>query len=63
MEAWRIKMELRRVKMELRRAYRPVVADFHHFDVVQGPDPYLSLKLDADLHLSEKLDADLHFSS
>ncbi len=49
--------------MELRRAYRPVVADFHHFDVVQGPDPYLSLKLDADLHLSEKLDADLHFSS
>jgi hypothetical protein len=45
MEAWRIKMEPWRV-------CRTVVADSHHFDEEQDPDP--------DPHLSEKLDPDLH---
>jgi hypothetical protein len=32
MEAWRLKIEPSRV-------YRPVVADSHHFDKEQYPDP------------------------
>ncbi len=33
---------------------RPVVADSHHFDEAQDPDPHKCEKLDP--HLSEKLD-------
>jgi hypothetical protein len=32
-EAWRLKMELWRV-------YRPVVADFHHFEEELDPEPH-----------------------
>jgi hypothetical protein len=57
MEAWRLKMEPRRI-------YKPVVADFHHFEKELDPNPdlHLSGKLDPDLHFSEKLDPnpDLH---
>jgi hypothetical protein len=38
--------------MEPKRAYRPVVADCHHFDEEQYPDP--------DPLWSEKLDPDTH---
>jgi hypothetical protein len=41
------------------RVYRPVVADSHHFDEEQDPDPHLSEKLAPDPHLSEKLDPEL----
>jgi hypothetical protein len=43
MEAWRFKMKPRRV-------CRAVVADSHHFDEKQDPDPDLSEKLDPDPH-------------
>jgi hypothetical protein len=43
MEAWRL-------TNEPWRACRPVVADLHHFDEEQDPDP--------DSHLNEKLDPD-----
>jgi hypothetical protein len=42
--------------MELWRVYKPVVADFHHFeeeldsDLNPHPDPHLSEKLDPDPH-------------
>ncbi len=31
-----------RLKKEPWRAYRPELADFHHFDEEQDPDPHLS---------------------
>jgi hypothetical protein len=43
MEAWGFKMEPWRV-------CRPVVADCHHFDEKQDPDPHSSEKLDPDPH-------------
>jgi hypothetical protein len=45
MEPWKLKMEPWRV-------YIPVVADFHHIEeeLVSGPDPHLSEKLDPDPH-------------
>ena len=48
--------------MEPYRVYRPVVADSHHFDEEQDPDPdpHLSEKLDPHTHFSEKLDPDPH---
>jgi hypothetical protein len=45
MEAWRLKTEPWMI-------YRPAVADSHHFDDEQDPDP--------DPHLSERLDPDPH---
>ncbi len=44
--------------MEPWRVCRPVVADLHHLDEEQDPDPYLSAKLDPDPHLIAKLDPD-----
>ncbi len=37
-------MEHWRLKIESWRAFRPVVADSHHFDMDQDPDPHLSEK-------------------
>jgi hypothetical protein len=45
MEAWRLKMEPWTV-------YRPVVADFYHFDEEQDPVPHWSEKLYKDPHKS-----------
>jgi hypothetical protein len=63
MEAWRLKwrpggsdrgleaqMEAWRLKMEPWRACRPVVADSHHLDEEQDPDPHCSEKLHPDPH-------------
>jgi hypothetical protein len=47
--------------MELQRVYRPAVADLHHFDEEQYPDPDESEKLE-DPHYSEKLNPDPQLS-
>jgi hypothetical protein len=47
-----------RLKMEQRRVCRPVVADLHHFDEEQDPDPHQSEKSGPDHHYSEKRDPD-----
>ncbi len=39
-----------------------MVADSHHFDEEQDPDPRYNEKLDPDPHLSVKLDPDAHLS-
>ncbi len=39
-----------RLKMEPRRVCRPVVADLHHFDEEQDPDPHQSEKSGPDPH-------------
>jgi hypothetical protein len=41
---WTLTMVARRLKMELWRVYRPVVADSHHFDEEQDPDPGSAIK-------------------
>ncbi len=45
-----------RLEIEARRFGRTLIADPHHFNVEQvpNPDPYLSDGLDPDPHLSEK---------
>jgi hypothetical protein len=45
-------MEACRLTMEPWRAYRPVVADCHHFDEDPDTDPHWSEKLDPDPHSS-----------
>jgi hypothetical protein len=47
--------------MELRRVCTPVVADLHHFDEEQYPDPDESEKLE-DPHYCEKLNPDPQLS-
>jgi hypothetical protein len=42
MKPWRtvtLKMEVWRLRVEPRRVYRPVIADWNHFDEKQDPDP------------------------
>jgi hypothetical protein len=39
-ETWKLKME------PSWSVWRPVVADLHHFDEEQDPDPHLSKKLE-----------------
>jgi hypothetical protein len=46
-EAWRLKIEPWEV-------YRPEVADSHHFDKGQDPDPHYSEKSDPYPHQGEK---------
>jgi hypothetical protein len=53
MKPWTLTMEVERLKMESLRVCRPVVADSHHFDEEQDPDPHLSEKLDPDLYESD----------
>jgi hypothetical protein len=48
--------------MEPWRLCRPVVADSHHFDEEQDPNPLKREKSDPDPHLSEKRDQDPHKS-
>jgi hypothetical protein len=43
MKAWRLKIKPWMV-------YKPVIADFHHFEEEQDPDPHLCEKLEPDPH-------------
>jgi hypothetical protein len=43
-----------------RKTCRPVVADLHHLDEKQDPDPDLSQNSDQDRHLSEKMETNPH---
>jgi hypothetical protein len=42
--------------MEPRRVWNPVVADLHHFDEEQSPDPHQSEKSEPDPHQRIKSD-------
>ncbi len=44
--------------MEPWRVFKPLVADSHHCDEEQDPDPHQSENLDPDPHQSENLDPD-----
>jgi hypothetical protein len=53
MEAWRLTMEPWRVCI-------PVVAELHHCDQEQDPDPQANVRPDLDQHQSERSDPDPH---
>jgi hypothetical protein len=48
MEPWTLKVEALSLRMEPWRVCRPKVADSHHFDEEQDPDPHLNEKSDPD---------------